>query len=180
MKTLLLILSIFNFSFSTERIFQLYQDSSWATYTVVHPLKTVTSTSTDFSGFAKVTSIGEMSIIEVKVIADPKTFTCGIKFIDNYAIEIIEYHKHKEIKFKGYVVANRDNTYIVYGTLTFHGIDKDMRIPVRYEKVGDFINIYGKFDIYLDDFKLKRPKVFGMYIDKKLSIGFKMTSKMDE
>ena len=100
MKIFLFLLCFFSFSFSDEKIYKLYKDSSWATYTMVHPLRIVNSTSKDFFGELKVSSIGIFTIMEVIVVADPRTFTCGIPFIDNYAMDIIEYHKHKEIKFK--------------------------------------------------------------------------------
>lgn len=180
MKIIFLLLCLFSFSFSDVKNYKLYQDSSWATYTMIHPLKTVTSTSTNFQGELKVSSIGTFTIMQATLVADPKTFTCGIAFIDDYAMEIIEYHKHKEIKFKGKVIASRDNTYIIDGTLSFHGVDKEIQIPVIYERNGKFVNIYGEFNIYLADFQLKRPRVFGMYIDKKLYISFKLSSKVTD
>lgn len=180
MKILILFLCLFSFSFSDEKIYKLYQDSSWATYTMVHPLKTVNSTSANFFGELKASYVGIFTFMEVNIVADPKTFTCGSPFIDDYAMEIIEYHKHKEIKFKGYVIENQDGTYVVNGTLSFHGEDKNMWIPVTYESNGDFVTAYGEFNIYLDDFKLKRPRVLGMYIDKKLNVKFKLTTKIEE
>lgn len=174
MRTLLLILLMSNLVFS-GRVFTLYKDSSWATYQMVHPLKTVNSTTTNFFGELHFDST--LNGIQITVIADPKTFSCGTEFIDNYALKIVEYSKYKEIKFTGSFVKKVDEyNYVVYGGLLFHGIYKEMEIPIQLKRNGTYVSATGEFPVYLSDFNLKRPRPLGMYIDNKLTIFFKLTA----
>lgn len=66
------------------------------------------------------------------------------------------------------------------GTLSMHGVAKDVVIPVRLEHDEQTIMATGTFAVKLSDFNMKRPQVGKVFIEDEISITFSLTTTLDE
>lgn len=69
--------------------------------------------------------------------------------------------KYPKIEFVTSKIASKGTAFIATGTLTMHGISKEMSIPFQYEKTASGGKIKSTFDVDRTEFKIgeKEPKV---------------------
>ena len=77
-------------------------------------------------------------------------------FNENY----IESHKHPKAKFKGHIINYNKltegiNEVEIEGTLTVHGVNKEIKTDAIIEISEDKIILSGEFNVAVEDFKIK-------------------------
>ncbi len=153
------ILLIFGIVFSHE-----YTTDSAIYCTIHHPLKDVKFKSNKHS---IIIESKDSSIHSIKVSLDGKYLTSGIQWIDEWSLKILEWNKYDKIYFTSINIKKiSPNSFTATGIIDFHGVKKSIDIPLRY-KNGVWS---GKFRLCVNDFNIKKPKPFGIYIDDYVTV----------
>lgn len=96
-------------------------------------------------------------------------------FNENY----IESDKYPKSTFKGTIenfsnLKDNESTMVnVKGTLTLHGVSKEVAIPSTITKKEDAIFMEGKFIIKLKDYKIKIPRIVIKNIAEEIEVTYK-------
>ena len=96
-------------------------------------------------------------------------------FNENY----VESDKYPKSTFKGRILnfdtLNETSTKAkVKGSLTIHGVSKEVTIEANISKKSNLINVEGEFFVNVADFNIKIPAVVVNNIAKKIKVSFKL------
>jgi hypothetical protein len=90
----------------------------------------------------------------------------------------VESHKYPKALFKGFIINFKDisdNTDTeIKGTITIHGIEKEISIIVKLKIDNEKINISGDFMVEVADFNIKIPAVVRNNIAKIIKVTFNL------
>jgi len=94
-------------------------------------------------------------------------------FNENYA----ESDTHPKATFKGNIegfdLSNDDTTKSIDGSLTFHGVTKEIKgISMAIKIVDDKITLSGKFKVMVSDFDIEIPKIVANKLSDEVSVDF--------
>ncbi|MDT7832936.1 YceI family protein [Flavobacteriaceae bacterium S356] len=94
----------------------------------------------------------------------------------------IESDIHPKANFDGKIIdfdasLRESQTRIIKGTLTIHGISKEMDIKATIELKDDAYVISGSFDVVVKDFDIKIPPILASNIAKTINVMFKFEYK---
>ena len=97
-------------------------------------------------------------------------------FNENYA----ESHKYPKATFKGEIpdfnfddLSEVDSSMSIDGSLTFHGVTKDIKgIPLTMKLVDDKIMLSGSFKVMVSDFNIEIPKVVRNKLSNEVEVDF--------
>jgi hypothetical protein len=97
-------------------------------------------------------------------------------FNENYA----ESDSHPKATFKGKIenfnvdsLSQIDSALSIKGSLTFHGVKKDIKeISLTLKKVDDKIVLSGSFKVLVSDFNIEIPKIVKNKLSDEVSISF--------
>ncbi len=70
-----------------------------------------------------------------------------------------------------------EQTKIVKGTFSMHGVTKELEIKVKIEKLEDTFILTGTFDAYVKDYNIKIPPLLAGNIAKTISVDFRFEYK---
>jgi polyisoprenoid-binding protein YceI len=65
----------------------------------------------------------------------------------------------------------------IHAILKLHGFEKPISVPVTITLKGDVLTTEGSFAIVLDEYKIKRPKVFFVQLQNDVKIKFKIGAR---
>ncbi len=96
-------------------------------------------------------------------------------FNENY----VESDKYPKATFKGQILnfdtlKDTSTKAQVKGSLTIHGVSKEVTIEANITKKSDTINVEGEFFVNVADFNIKIPAVVVNNIAKKIKVSFKL------
>lgn len=99
-------------------------------------------------------------------------------FNENY----LESDKYPKSIFKGKIlnfdeINETESQTIVKGTITIHGVSKEIEIKANFTKTDDSIKVTGNFMVALEDFKVKIPKIVFMKIAENIKVSFDFVHK---
>ena len=86
-------------------------------------------------------------------------------FNENY----LESDKHPFSRFTGKLSKNNED-YIAEGKILIHGVEKDIKVQGNYVKKKSKISLNAEFNIMLDDFDVKIPKIVMYNIAEEINI----------
>ena len=97
-------------------------------------------------------------------------------FNENYA----ESDSYPKATFKGEIenfkfdsLSEIDNSFLIKGTLTFHGVTKTIKaVPLAIKMVDSKIVLSGSFKVLVSDFNIKIPKVVQNKLSDEVSVVF--------
>jgi polyisoprenoid-binding protein YceI len=97
-------------------------------------------------------------------------------FNENYA----ESDKHPKTTFKGNIdnfnfknLNETEQLHIIEGSLTFHGVTKDLKnISIIIKLVNEKIVLSGSFKVLVSDFDIEIPKIVSNKLSNEVSIDF--------
>lgn len=94
-------------------------------------------------------------------------------FNENYA----ESDTHPKATFKGNIegfdVSNGDTTKSIDGSLTFHGVTKEIKdISMAIKIVDNKITLSGNFKVMVSDFDIEIPKIVSNKLSDEVSVDF--------
>ena len=61
------------------------------------------------------------------------------------------------------------------GTLTLHGVTRDVSFPVNVSRDGAQGTATGSFTVLLSDYQIERPSLFGVVVDDKVELKVSLT-----
>lgn len=127
----------------------------------------------------QVLSVIDFTNNEIAISMLMKAFTFKKALMQEHFNEsYIESDLYPKATFSGYILdydpSNLDTeTKVVEGTLTIHGVSKDVKIPAKIENIDDRIILSGDFELKVNDFEIKIPPILRSNIAKIISITFK-------
>ena len=131
---------------------------SFITYKLTHPLHEVEATSKDAYCIIEA-DIQNKEIKSVFVQVDVTSFDSGNSNRDSHAMEVIDALSYPVSTFQSSSISQNGDNLIVSGKLTFHGITKEIMIPVNLTWSKDKLVVDGGFDISLTEFHVERPSL---------------------
>jgi hypothetical protein len=94
-------------------------------------------------------------------------------FNENY----LESDRHPKAIFKGKIqgfnlniIGTDSKEFVMRGKLEIHGKSKEISIPVYIKKVGDGLEIRSNFNVSINDFDIKIPRVLVIKIAENVTI----------
>ena len=152
---------------------KLYCDksNSTITYSMNHPLHSWTGTSKEVSSII-LTDENREVISQVAVSVKISSFDSKNANRDSHAIEVTEALKYPNITFNSKSIKQEGNKLTVEGTLSFHGVNKDISFEVEKIVNKNKIQVKGGFEIKMTDFDVERPTLMALPTDDEIKITF--------
>ena len=115
---------------------------------------------------------GAMSSTEV--VADIASFDSGIPQRDRDALKILETKRFPTVGFVSENITPNGENLSVNGTLTFHGVSREVTFEATQKMVGKQLKIKGAFSVKLTDYNLKPPGSFLLKTDDNIDLKFSL------
>lgn len=144
---------------------------STITYGMNHMLHSWTGTSKDINSVI-LTDEAKKTISQVAVSVKISSFDSKNANRDSHTMEVTEALKYPNITFSSTSIKQENNKLSVEGTLSFHGVSKDISFEAEKTKNKNKIEITGGFDIKMTDFNIERPSLMGIAADDDIKITF--------
>jgi len=87
-------------------------------------------------------------------------------------LDVIEDYFYPTVSFTSSEITKEDNGYLLTGILFFHGIKKEITIPVNFILDNKKIVVDADFSIRLSDYKIKRPSLLTIKMKDDIEIKF--------
>ncbi len=168
--TLLSLLFISNFCFAQD---EMITHSGIVNFEASVPLFEEVKATNETSSCILNTNTG--AITDVVLIKD---FHFKIPIMEEHFNEnYLESDRHPKAIFKGKIqgfnlniIGTDSKEFLMKGRLEIHGKSKEISIPVFLKKVGDGIEITANFEVSINDFNIKIPKVLIVKIAENVTI----------
>ncbi|MGO9482456.1 MAG: YceI family protein [Candidatus Kryptoniota bacterium] len=150
------------------------KDSSFISYHVYHFFHSVDGISRNVSCSVNVDT-STQRIIEVSAETAVNTFNSGNETRDRNAMNAIESDKYPSVAFRSdSIVYNSDTTVSVTGKLAFHGVAKEIIIPITViSKLGE-TTCDGSIRLDFEIFNVERPALIFIPVGNSFIIKFHM------
>lgn len=152
---------------------KLFADKSHSTitYAMNHLLHSWTGTSKDVNSVI-LTDENKKTISQVAVSVKISSFDSKNANRDSHMMEVTEALKYPDITFSSKSITQDGNKLSVEGTLSFHGVNKDISFEAEEIKNKNKIEVTGGFDVNMTDFNIERPTLMGVATDDEIKITF--------
>ena len=169
MKKIVLIL-LYSFVFSQTNI-QIDLDKSYLNYYGDHAAHKWSGGSNQIMGSFLYNELNpELSIVDlyIPIISiDSKNSNR-----DSNMLDVIEDYFYPVVSFKSYKIQRKGNRYQIDGTMDFHGVKKEISVPVDLQINDNMIIVESIFNIKLTDYNIKRPSLLTIKIKDTIKIKF--------
>lgn len=152
---------------------KLFADKSHSTitYAMNHLLHSWTGTSKDVNSVI-LTDENKKAISQVAVSVKISSFDSKNANRDSHMMEVTDALKYPNITFSSKSVKQDGNKLSVDGTLSFHGVNKDISFVAEEKKNKNQIEVTGGFDVKMTDFNIEKPTLMGVATDDNIKITF--------
>ena len=157
MKKLIFIL-FFQFLFSQTIPVEIDLEKSFISYDGKHPAH-------NWTGISK----------EIKAVF---SFDSKNSNRDSNMLDVIEEYFYPSVGFISSSIIKQKDQYYINGMIFFHGIQKEVRIPVDFIIDNDTIIVDTSFNISLSDYNIKRPSLLTIKMNDKIKIIFHLVGKI--
>jgi polyisoprenoid-binding protein YceI len=162
-------------SSKAQQNFKTYSsDQANMTYHLVHPLHKIEATSNNVQYKVEMDPASH-AIKNVSGTVDVTTYSSGNSNRDSHAMEVIDALDYPDASFTSTSVTpkggNGDSLWVT-GKMTFHGVTKDVTIPVGTKWAQNRLDVSGSFDVTLTEFNIERPSLLMIPVEDKLSFDF--------
>mgnify|MGYP004004635217 FL=1 len=89
---------------------------------------------------------------------------------DSNMLDVIEDYFYQTVSFTSSEILKEENQYYIKGLLFFHGIKKEITIPVNFTLDDKKIKVDADFSISLTDYKIKRPSLLTIKMKDDITI----------
>lgn len=144
---------------------------STITYGMNHLLHSWTGTSKDVSSVI-LTDKDKKNISQVAVAVKISSFDSKNANRDSHMMEATDAIKYPNITFSSKSIKQDGNKLDVEGTLSFHGVNKDISFVAEEKKIKNQVEVTGGFDVKMTDFNIERPTLMGVATDDDIKITF--------
>ena len=141
------------------------------TYRLTHPLHEIEATSHDVEYHLDVDAV-KKEVHAVSAVVDVTTFNSGNSNRDSHAMEVIDAIDYPEASFTSSSVVQAGDSLKIAGTMTFHGVTKDIVMMARPRWASDTLEVSGQFELSLTAFKIERPSLLMIPVEDALRFTF--------
>lgn len=118
-------------------------------------------------------------LLDLRVVVDMATLDTGIKMRNGH---MRKNHLHTDefptatfaggeiVSGDGPLPAQGELELVVEGTLTLHGVEREVRIPVTLSREGDAVRVRCEFQVRLSDYEIPRPRFLIMKLGEEQRI----------
>lgn len=161
------------FSFNQSPSKQL--TDSYVTYAMKHKLHAWEGTSNKINVATKWDDKNELE--QISVLIKVSHFNSGLSNRDSHMLEVLDAITYPNITFSSTSLVKTKLGLLAKGRLQFHGVTKEIEVPVEIEKTNEFNRFKGNFSVLLDDYKITRPSLLFVKVDNELKIRFQFSFK---
>ena len=140
---------------------------SSAVYFMVHPMHKFDATSKDVVYTASLDP-GARTIKTVAAAVDVTSFDSGNSNRDSHAMEVIDAMSFPETTFTSTSIVPKENSLMIGGKLTFHGVTHDITAIAIPEWGSDKLVVHATMNISLTAFKVERPALLFIPVEDTL------------
>tara|TARA_B100000214_G_C23819644_1_gene559018 strand:- start:25 stop:564 length:540 start_codon:yes stop_codon:yes gene_type:complete len=142
---------------------------SFISYDGKHPAHNWTGVSKDIQGTFE---INKQDLTQSKVDLFVPVFSFDSKNAnrDSNMLDVVEEYYYPFVRFTSSKINKTENGFKVTGNLSFHGIIKEITIPVNLEEDNQTVIVTSDFSIMLSDFKIKRPALLTIKIRNQVDL----------
>ena len=167
MKKFTLIFILFTNILSSQEILRIDNSTSSISYSGKHFLHSWDAKNENISGLIE---LKENQISKIGVIAKVADFKSGNSSLDSNSFRVLDALKIPNIIFRSTDIVETLDTISVYGTISFHGIEKAINVTLNKSNDNDIVSLDGKFIIKLSDFNVKRPSLLLQKINDEIEV----------
>lgn len=147
------------------------KSNSTITYAMNHLLHSWTGTSSEINSVI-LTDEDRNNISQVAVSVKISSFDSKNANRDSHMMEATEALKYPSITFSSKSIQQDGNKLSVTGTLSFHGVNRDITFEAEKNNKKNKIKVTGGFDIKMTDFNIEKPTLMGVATDDDIKITF--------
>ncbi len=152
---------------SSQEILRIDNSISSISYSGTHFLHNWDATNENISGLIE---LSDNQISKIGVIAKVKDFKSGNSSLDSNSFRVLDALRIPNIVFRSLEIIDSLNVINVSGTISFHGIEKDLNVLLDKSTENDNITLTGKFTINLSDFNVERPSLLLQKINNEIEV----------
>ena len=152
---------------SSQEILRIDNSISSISYSGKHFLHNWDATNENISGLIE---LSDNQISKIGVIAKVKDFKSGNSSLDSNSFRVLDALRIPNIVFRSLEIIDSLNVVNVSGTISFHGIEKDLNVLLDKSTENDNITLTGKFTINLSAFNVERPSLLLQKINNEIEV----------
>ena len=152
---------------SAQEILRIDNSISSISYFGTHFLHNWDATNENISGLIE---LNDNQISKIGVIAKVKDFKSGNSSLDSNSYRVLDALRIPNIVFRSSEIVDSLDVINVSGTISFHGIEKDLNVLLDKSTENNNISLTGKFIINLSDFNIERPSLLLQKINNEIEI----------
>ena len=156
---------------SSQEILRIDNSISSISYSGTHFLHNWDATNENISGLIE---LNDNQISKIGVIAKVKDFKSGNSSLDSNSYRVLNALRIPNIVFRSKETVDSLDVVNVSGTISFHGIEKDLNVLLDKSTENNNISLTGKFIINLSDFNIERPSLLLQKINNEIDIDIKL------
>ncbi len=176
MKKLIFIL-FFQFLFSQTIPVEINLEKSFISYDGKHPAHNWTGISKEIKG-SFIFDKDQPILSSVDLYVPVFSFDSKNSNRDSNMLDVIEEYFYPSVGFISSSIIKQKDQYYINGMIFFHGIQKEVRIPVDFIIDNDTIIVDTSFNISLSDYNIKRPSLLTIKMNDKIKIIFHLVGKI--
>ena len=111
-------------------------------------------------------------ITKVAIVAKVSSFNSKNSNRDSHMMEVTEAIKYPTVSFVSSSVKDNVNSVEVSGSITFHGVTKQISFTAKEETGSNKKVVSGQFVLLLEDFKIERPSMMMMKTENEMKLNF--------
>ena len=167
MRIISLLFVLITFNLSSQEIKRVDSEKSFINYTGKHFLHKWSAENKNISGLIEIDS---ESISNIGIVAKVKDFKSGNSSLDSNSYRVLDALRIPNIVFRSSEIVDSLDVIKISGTISFHGIEKDLNVLLDKSTENNTILLAGKFIINLSDFNVKRPSLLLQKINNEIEI----------
>ena len=167
MKKFTLIFILFTNILSSQEILRIDNSTSSISYSGKHFLHSWDAKNENISGLIE---LKENQISKIGVIAKVADFKSGNSSLDSNSFRVLDALKIPNIIFRSTDIVETLDIISVYGTISFHGVEKAINVTLNKSNDNDIVSLNGKFIIKLSDFNVRRPSLLLQKINDEIEV----------
>ena len=167
MKKFTFIFILFTNILSSQEILRIDDSTSSISYSGKHFQHNWDATNENISGLIE---LKDNQNSKIGVLAKVADFKSGKSSLDSNSFRVLDALKIPNIIFRSTEIIETLDIISVYGTISFHGIEKAINVTLNKSNDNDIVSLNGKFIIKLSDFNVKRPSLLLQKINDEIEV----------
>jgi polyisoprenoid-binding protein YceI len=165
----LIIILFFQVAFAQGVPVTIDADQSFISYDGRHPAHNWTGVSKEIKG-SFIFDKDNPTASNVDLFVPVFSFDSKNSNRDSNMLDVIEDYFYPTVSFTSSEIIKQENQYYIKGLLFFHGIKKEITIPVNFTLDDKKIKVDADFSISLTDYKIKRPSLLTIKMKDDITI----------